>query len=1290
MKSAHHYPQQKMRRDRTFKAMAAAYSMGVFNDNFFKQSAMLLAIGAGLTQLQGTATIVFALPFILCSAYAGWLADRFPKKNVVVHGKILECIAMLIGAVGIMTSNWLCILSMVFLMGLQSAIFGPALNGSIPEHFAGKEVLRINGMLKMITTAAVLVGIACAGFALDLQGEAAGSINPAMIVISVIIILVSLGGLIASLGIKKHQAAAPDKSFPWSGPFQSLAHLWSLRRDPKLLLAVCSDAYFYFLATLVVLIINTLGIEQLQLSQSVTSLLSVALMIGIALGAVFSARITDTANWQKVLVPGVVGMGVGLLAVAGAAEIFRMYLLFASLFFTGFCGGFFLIPITSFIQVHPAEEDKGQVIAVVGFCSFIGILLAGQLFSFANKFMVPATMMAWAGLFSLFVAAIYLVSLRWGIKLAKSVLYRGLARVLSLRYTVEVKGLAAISPDNEKKGILFLPNHPALIDPVIVMAILGKRFQPRPLADHDQANRLYLRPLMGLISAIQIPSLVKNGRSSKNGIVGAIKAVSAALRQGDNVILYPAGRLYRSKHEELGANSAVQTIVEVNPEQRLVLVRTKGLWGSSFSWSEGNSPSPLKGWWNYLRFVLANGLLFGPKRKVLVEFSEPAEFPRNQDKMAINSFLEGYYNEGAPALSQVPYYWWQGAEPTRRPDPHHKNVAPHTSHVPAPVKEQVLAYIREATGVTEMQEDDILASDLGMDSLTIMELATWLQHEFGVAIDNLDSLQSVGDCLLAACGQLLTRDDDGPAAIPGQWFAGKSDNTLSLAKSKTIAEAFLDTAKKNANKCIVADQLSGVKSYRQMIMAILVLQKKFADLADPSLGIMLPASVTASTCNLATMFSGKVPVMLNWTVGESHMGHCLQTAGVKRVITARALLEKLKGQGMDLSAVEVEWLYLEDLRQHVSLVDKILAFAQSHLSWSALSKAKISDTAAILFTSGSEAKPKAVPLSHANILANINGFTDVLSIQANDRLLGMLPPFHSLGLAGNIIMPLCLGLPTTYHPNPTEGGRLAGVVEQYKASLLIATPTFLHAIIRAAGPGQLESLRLVFTGAEKCPDYVYDAVGEDLPQAILCEGYGITECSPVVSVNSPENPQPGTIGRILPGMEAIIVDPENHELVESGRQGILLVRGENVFSGYLGNGVNSPFIRVIGKDWYNTGDLVKEGGQGVLTFCGRIKRFVKIGGEMISLPAIESALQQYFPLSKDGAPLLAVEATNAETMPEVVLFATFAVERHEVNSCLRKAGLSALHNIRRLVQVEEIPVLGTGKTDYQQLKAVLA
>ncbi len=276
-----------------------------------------------------------------------------------------------------------------------------------------------------------------------------------------------------------------------------------------------------------------------------------------------------------------------------------------------------------------------------------------------------------------------------------------------------------------------------------------------------------------------------------------------------------------------------------------------------------------------------------------------------------------------------------------------------------------------------------------------------------------------------------------------------------------------------------------------------------------------------------------------------------------------------------------------------------------------------------------------------------------------------------------------------YHPNPTDAQVIARLIEAYRATLLIGTPTFLHGIVRASQEKTLSSLRLAVTGAEKCSERVYSAIVERCPQAVVLEGYGVTECSPIISVNPERNPRPFTVGKVLPSLEYVRLAPESRERAPKEMPGMLLVRGPSIFGGYLGD-APSPFVEFEGKNYYRTGDLVTEDAEGVLTFAGRLKRFIKLGGEMVSLPAIEAALEPHYVSDADKGPVIAVEATPDEEHPEIVLFTTLELEREVVNHQLRDAGLSPIYNIRRVQRLPEMPLLGTGKTDYRALKGMLA
>ncbi|NOQ45898.1 MAG: MFS transporter, partial [Desulfobulbaceae bacterium] len=306
------------------------------------------------------------------------------------------------GAYGIITLNWSCVLSMVFLMGLQSTLFGPALNGSIPELYPAEYVTTANSILKLVTTIAILLGMAMAGFALDLNLMNT-EIPFGRLLVAGSVIVISLGGVAASFGVHYRPASGGKVPFPWTGPLRSIKDIAGMRADSLLLLAVCCDAFFYFISLLAVLVINTLGLQQLGLSKSATSILSVSLMLGVCFGAFGAARLTTDKRWTHVLVPGAMGMGLcmaatGVMVNVSGAPHFSLIL--SLLTGAGFFGGLFLIPITSFIQLRPSADSKGRIIAAANFLAFSAMWCSGRLFTYMDRALEPATSMIWLGIAS--------------------------------------------------------------------------------------------------------------------------------------------------------------------------------------------------------------------------------------------------------------------------------------------------------------------------------------------------------------------------------------------------------------------------------------------------------------------------------------------------------------------------------------------------------------------------------------------------------------------------------------------------------------------------------------------------------------------------------------------------------------------------------------------------------------------------------------------------------------------------------------------------------------------------
>jgi MFS family permease len=399
-----------------FVAMAASYSLGVFNDNFFKQAAMLLAIDAGRKQFQGWMLFLFTLPFVLFAAPAGWLADRFAKRHIVIGAKGLEVLAMICGAAGLLTGSWPLMIAMVSAMGLQSCIFGPSLNGSIPELYPASYVTAANGTLKVFVTGAIILGVAAAGFVLDGKGTIM-DVPAGRLATAIIAFAVAAFGFAASFGVPHRPAAMHDaRKFPWTGPLDSVRTIGHCFADRLLGITVVADMFVWFVGSMEILVINVLGKEQLRYSGSATSGMLVAQLGGLAAGGLLAGRLAAGPRWHRVLAPAAMGLaaGMGLVAAAaaGMAEPARYCCVLLGLIVAGLCGGLFMIPCESFVQVRPAPERRGEVISATNFMVFIGIMASAPLANALNEHIRPSISFALLGGLSLLAAAALRLALR--------------------------------------------------------------------------------------------------------------------------------------------------------------------------------------------------------------------------------------------------------------------------------------------------------------------------------------------------------------------------------------------------------------------------------------------------------------------------------------------------------------------------------------------------------------------------------------------------------------------------------------------------------------------------------------------------------------------------------------------------------------------------------------------------------------------------------------------------------------------------------------------------------------
>ncbi|HEX2655071.1 MAG TPA: acyl-[ACP]--phospholipid O-acyltransferase [Xanthobacteraceae bacterium] len=490
---------------------------------------------------------------------------------------------------------------------------------------------------------------------------------------------------------------------------------------------------------------------------------------------------------------------------------------------------------------------------------------------------------------------------------------------------------------------------------------------------------------------------------------------------------------------------------------------------------------------------------------------------------------------------------------------------------------------------------------------------------------------------------------------------------------RTIVDGVIEAAKIHGLSSVaVEDPVTGTLPYKRFLVGVAVLGRKLMPFAaeGKSVGVMLPNSNGAAVTIMALMSAGRVPAMINFTAGPSNILAACKAAEVDTIITARAFIEKGKlTQLIEQIGPTIKIIYLEDVRATIGFADKIKGLLEARRP---LVARKPDDPAAILFTSGSEGTPKGVALSHRNIMANAAQATARIDFNRSDKVFNVLPVFHSFGLTVGLVMPLVSGVPVYLYPSPLHYRTVPELIYGTNATILFGTDTFLNGYARFAHPYDFRSLRYVLAGAEPIKETTRRTYLEKFGLRIL-EGYGITETAPVLAINTPMFNRFGTVGRLMPGMEARI---EPVPGVEDG--GRLYVKGPTVMLGYL-RSEKPGVIEPPPEGWHDTGDIVAIDDQGFLTIKGRAKRFAKIGGEMISLAGVENLASELWP---DALSVVAAlpDARKGERL--ILMTEREGASRADFQTFAKARGASDLMIPAEIVVVEHIPVLGSGKVDY--------
>ena len=491
---------------------------------------------------------------------------------------------------------------------------------------------------------------------------------------------------------------------------------------------------------------------------------------------------------------------------------------------------------------------------------------------------------------------------------------------------------------------------------------------------------------------------------------------------------------------------------------------------------------------------------------------------------------------------------------------------------------------------------------------------------------------------------------------------------------RALFDALIDARNTyGAKKPILEDQERNPLSYTDLIRAAFALGRKIAGLTSQGerVGVMLPASSGAVVTFFALHAFGRTPTMLNFTAGIRNIKAACELAGVKRVLTSHRFIEQGKLHDI-IDALEpiATITYLEDVRATIGLADKVFAAAAGTFPKRFRVETKPSDPGVILFTSGSFGAPRGVVLSQANLIANVEQIAAHIPLDPAWVMFNPLPTFHCFGLTGGVLLPLLKGMKAFEYPSPLHVKQIPPLIKDTGAAILFATDTFLNQYARNSEPDELSGLKFIVCGAEKVREETHNLIRDRFGDVPVLEGYGATEASPVIAVNKPTDNRRGTVGGLLPGVETRL------EPVDGIPGGKLYVRGPNIMSGYLNaDGV----MEEPPGGWHDTGDVVEISDDGWIKILGRVKRFAKVGGEMVSLTAAEDITIAVWPESRH-----AVIAMPDPKKGERLVLVT---DRRDADTApllahAKARGAPELAVPKKIIKVTEIPVLGTGKTDY--------
>jgi acyl-[acyl-carrier-protein]-phospholipid O-acyltransferase/long-chain-fatty-acid--[acyl-carrier-protein] ligase len=1262
----------------SFQGLLWTNWLTAINDNVFRW----FVIGVGKTFVSPAyhgnilmfGTVCFVLPYILFASPAGWLADRYKKRSVIVACKITEIVVMALGIVALMMGSLWLLMGTVLLMGAQSAFFAPSKIGTIPELLSERDISKGNGIFNLATLSAVVLGMGLGSWLADVAGDR-GQSNIWLTALT--LIGIATIGTVVSLVIKPVAAANPKAVFPKNFLLETWRSIVDVFGRKALFRVVLGVTFFWSIASLAQLNIDAFADESGSIFESEKIPLLVSLVLGVGVGSVI-AGFASGSRIELGLVPwGAVGMATFLILLAFAPADFingnvgswRQIVACALLAGLGISAGFFDVPLASYLQHKSPLESRGAILSAANCLMFMGVAALSVVLMLMR---VPTYETATSGMESGRESVVAVINDQSKIDSAVENLRQEWKSSDSMTHAPDQPyrvDLASVVPFTAEENDYF----PALNELIYADAkeriARGQTVTAGEYASLYEGNPAEQRSLKKILQrASDLPLFSSRQIFLLMGLVTIPVIFYSAWRLSKQMmrLLWVAmlKLLYRVK---------ITGLENLPNDEAAVLVANHTSWldGVIFltfippvmrviAWAGNFGGWVMKKWADFCGIILISG---GPKA-IRKSFKDSRDALDNGEKLGL--FPEG----GISRSGQV------------------RSFKPGLKKILGDRKVPIIPiYFDELWGS--------IFSYKGGKALT--KFPTSFRRPISITIGKPIDPQPESMFEIQQSVQRLSAkavsNHIGPFRAP-------------------VAQ-FVTSSKKQKFKIKIADTLGGQEKGGTLLTRSLVLRRLLNRLTfksegqrEQNVGVLIPPTVGGGVVNLALALDKRVAINLNYSLSNELINHCIKEAGIKHVLTTKKVMEKFD---FELEGCEV--VYLDDFKEEVTGADKAICAFQAFAvpGWLlckmlGLHSIKPDDLMTVVFTSGSTGVPKGVMLSHQNILSNVIGFEKAAGFTPADTIVGVLPFFHSFGYTITLWAPMVCNLRGVYHINPLDAKQIGKLVEKYDGTILMATPTFLRTYMRRCSVEQFKSLDAVVTGAERLPTELADQFEEKFGLRPV-EGYGITELSPAVSANIPASrstgdfqvdAKVGTVGRPIANVAVKILDLETDEELGPNQSGMLWVTGPIVMQGYL----NKPEAtsEVIVDGWFKTGDVAMVDEDGFITITGRMSRFSKIGGEMVPHLKVEEVLTRVLDVTPDDDSddhlLVAVTAVPHEKKGErlVVLYTTDVKSPEEMRTSLSEAGLPNIFipSADSFHRVDSLPLLGTGKLDLRGIKDMAA